>query len=404
MKHTVSVGMRVVLCGGLAFFCSFVDRLCWPPVIPMASSELGLTAAQAGGFMSAFFLGYLLTQLPGGILADRLGTRKVLIVSLFSMGVFTLSTAWVSGYWSGLFLRFLAGIGSGAILAATVKGVYDHFAPTRRATAMGLFMASSPLGLLVANIMSPLLAASYGWRTSFLSAGCLTLLVWLFSWMLLPKSVEATNALRDSQRPNNKVWLLLANRNLILTAFAGFFAMWGTWGTLTWVNTYMHQSLGLSLKESGQIMALFGLGSLVGQPLAGWLADFFPQHRRQIGMGILSCFAILLWLFGTNQAPHHLLLLAPLLGAGAFTFGPVLNTFISELVEAHQVGTAIGLCNGIWQLGSVLSPLITGLVLDKTGSYQWVFSVLATGPLLAVLLFALIGTGESNPHETVKIR
>lgn len=392
MKRTLSVAIRVVLCGGLAFFCSFVDRLCWPPVIPMASSELGLTATQAGGFMSAFFGGYLLTQLPGGILADRLGTRKVLVVSLFLMGIFTLSTAWVSGYWSGVFLRFLAGIGSGAVLAATVKGVYDYFGPTRRATAMGFFMSSSPLGLLVANIMSPLIAASHGWRTSFLVAGCLTLLVWVFSWLILPRSVETTKSTRDYQRPNNNVWLLLANRDLILTAVAGFFAMWGTWGTLTWANTYMHQSLGLSLKQSGQIMAFFGLGALIGQPLAGCLSDRFPQHRRQVGMAILACFAILLWLFGTNQDSQQLLILTPLLGAGAFIFGPVLNTFISELVESHQVGTAIGLCNGVWQLGSVISPITAGLFLDKTGSYQWVFGVLAAGPVLAVLLFALVRT------------
>ena len=109
-------------------------------------------------------------------------------------------------------------------------------------------------------------------------------------------------------------------------------------------------------------------------------------------MTILACFAILLWLFGTNQDSRQLLILAPLLGAGAFIFGPVLNTFISELVESHQVGTAIGLCNGVWQLGSVISPITAGLVLDNTGSYQWVFGVLAVGPVLAVLLFALVRT------------
>ena len=390
MKKTLSIAIRVVLCSGLAFFCYFVDRLAWPPIIPIASQELGLTATQAGGFMSAFFLGYLLTQLPGGILVDRLGTRKVLIVSLFLMGVFTLSTAWVPDYWSGIILRFFTGIGSGAVLSSAVKGVYDHFKPTHRATAMGFFMASSPLGLLIANIMSPLIAATHGWRTSFLAAGCLTLLIWLLTWLLLPKSLETINVVNKQQKANDNLWLLLRNTNLILTAVAGFFAMWGTWGTLTWANTYMHQSLGLSLKHSGEFMALFGLGALIGQPLAGWFSDLFPHHRRQVGMGILTCFAILLWLFGTNQDNRQLIILVPLLGAGAFTFGPILNTFISELVEPHQVGTAIGLCNAIWQLGSVISPITAGLFLDKTNSYEWVFGVLATGPMLAVLLFALV--------------
>ncbi len=393
MAQNQSTAIKIVLCGGLAFFCSFIDRLSWPPVIPMASRELGLTAAQAGGFMSAFFLGYLLTQLPGGMLADRLGTRKVLLTSLFFMGIFTLGMTWVPGFWTGTVLRFLAGIGSGAVLAASVKGVYDHFGPTRRATAMGFFMASCPLGLLVANLLAPVIAAGYGWRASFLAAGGFTLLVLAISWQVLPRPAETRHPAATGAGGGNTLRTLAGNRALMLTAVAGFFAMWGTWGTLTWANTYMHQSLGLSLKQSGQVMAVFAAGALLGQPLAGWLADRLPRHRRQVGMAILACFALLLWLFGNNQDTRQLVILAPLLGAGSFIFGPVLNTFISELVAPPQVGTAIGFCNAVWQLGSVISPLTAGYFLDLTGDYAWAFAVLAAGPLLAVLLFALVRPG-----------
>ncbi len=399
MERNLSTAIKIVFCGGLAFFCSFIDRLSWPPVMPMASRELGLTAAQAGGFMSAFFLGYLLTQLPGGMLADRLGTRKVLLGSLFFMGIFTIGMAWIPGYWTGTVLRFFAGIGSGAVLAASVKGVYDHFGPDRRATAMGFFMASSPLGLLMANLLSPMIAASYGWRSSFTAAGGFTLLVLAISWLVLPRQTKARHqATSTAVAGGNTLRTLVGNRDLMLTAAAGFFAMWGTWGTLTWANTYMNQCLGLSLQQSGQIMAMFGLGALIGQPLAGWLADFLPRSRRQVGMTILALFAVLLWVFGNNQDSGQLVVLAPLLGAGAFVFGPVINTFISELVSAPQVGTAIGLCNGVWQLGSVISPLTAGFFLDITGNYTWAFAVLAAGPFLAVLLFAFVRS--SGVHES----
>lgn len=396
MERSLFTAIKIVFCGGLAFFCSFVDRLSWPPVIPLATRDLGLTAAQAGGFMSAFFLGYLLTQLPGGMLADRLGTRKVLLTSLGLMGLFTIGMTWIPGFWTGTVLRFFAGIGSGAVLAAAVKGVYDNFGPTRRATAMGFFMASSPFGLLIANLLSPMIAASYGWRSSFLAAGSFTLLALAISWLTLPRPAKTCPRAKDRPADSrNTLRTLFRNRALMLTAVAGFFAMWGTWGTLTWANTYMHQCLGLSLQQSGRIMAMFGVGALIGQPLAGWLADRFPLHRRQVGMAILACFALLLWLFGNNQDTSRLLVLAPLLGAGAFIFGPVLNTFISELAEPSQVGTAIGFCNGVWQLGSVISPLTAGLVLDMAGNYTWAFTTLAAGPLLAVLLFALVPSRRS---------
>lgn len=392
MKKKIDhAGKIVVLCGGAAFFCSFIDRLAWPPVIPLASKELGLTGAEAGGFMSAFFFGYLLTQVPGGMLADRWGTRRILLISLVLMGLFTVSITWIPDYLTGLAMRFLAGLGSGAVLAASVKGVHDYFDPARRATAMGFFMASGPLGLLVANLMSPAIAASYGWRMSFLMAGIVTLLVWILSWKLLPRRGIVQLASREGN-PVYGLGELFKSRDLMLTAGAGFFAMWGTWGTLTWANTYMSQSLGLTLQQSGQMMAVFGFGALVGQPLAGWLADRYLKRRRQTAMVILAVFAILLGLFGSNRDTGLLLVLIPLLGAGSFIFGPVLNTFISELVSPRQVATAVGLCNGIWQIGSLVSPLTAGLILDWTGSYSAAFSVLAAGPLMAVAILAMVRT------------
>lgn len=392
MKPKNKIALQVVFCGGLAFFCSFIDRLAWPPVIPVAAKELGLNGAQAGGFMSAFFLGYLLTQLPGGILADRLGTRKVLLFSLVIMGLFTLLMSQAQDFSSGILLRFFAGLGSGGVLAAAVKGVYDYFEPRYRATAMGFLMASGPLGLLTANLAAPVLAARLGWRYSFVFAGLFTLLSWLMARQLLPahqSSPTLPPSFQKSQR--QEFWAFLANKQLIITAAAGFFAMWGTWGTLTWANAYMHQGLGLSLQQSGQAMALFALGALMGQPLVGWISDQFPRKRRQTGMIILGLFSVLLWLFGNNQEVKKLLFLTPLLGAGAFIFGPVLNTYISELMEGHQVATAIGFCNGIWQLGSLISPVAAGALLDYTGYYSWAFAVLAAGPMIAVFLLATVG-------------
>lgn len=378
----------MVFCGGLAFFCSFIDRLSWPPVIPLAAKELGLSGAQAGGFMSAFFFGYLLTQLPGGLLADRLGTRKVLLYSLVLMGLFTLGMNWVFDFYSGMFLRFFAGLGSGGVLAAAIKGVYDYFPQKQRATGMGFLMASGPMGLMTANLTAPALAGLYGWRVSFIAAGICTLLAFFFAWRLPSSCKIIYNKGVIENNPSH--WDFLRNTNVLLAAIAGFFAMWGTWGTLTWANVYMHKVLGLSLIKSGQGMAIFAVGALVGQPVAGWISDQLANYRRQVSMVIFILFSLSLWLFGNNQNAANLIFLMPLLGVGAFVFGPVLNTYISEMVKGHQVATTIGFCNGIWQLGSLLSPVAVGGLLDYSGNYQWVFAMLAAGPLLAVVFLALI--------------
>ena len=239
--------------------------------MPLAMQELSLNKAEAGSFMSIFFLGYLLTQIPGGILADRFGIRKILILSLLLTGGFTLAFAGVEGYSGGLLLRFLAGLGSGAIMATAVKGVYDSFSPANRATAMGVFMTSLPAGLMLANLLSPWVAVHAGWRGSFIVAGCLTLLSMGVAWRLLPQTTVVIH--QDGFQPGKTLRLQLQNRRLLITALAGFMAMWGTWGVLTWNNSFLHQGMGLTIEKSGGMMALFGLGALIGQPLAGKLAS-----------------------------------------------------------------------------------------------------------------------------------
>jgi MFS family permease len=316
----------------------------------MASRELGLTAAQAGGFMSAFFLGYLLTQLPGGMLADRLGTRKVLLISLLFMGIFTLGMAWVPGFWTGVILRFIAGVGSGAVLAAAVKGVYDHFGPTRRATAMGFFMASSPLGLLVANLLAPAIAAGFGWRASFLAAGGFTLLVLAVSWQVLPRRRRAPPR-RRLRAGGNTLRTLIGNRELMLTAVAAFSHV-GHLGDAD-LGEHVHApEPGAVLKQSGQIMAVFAAGPARQPWPAGWPTAFpVPPAGRHGHSRLLRPAAV-----AVRHQPGYPTACYPgtLLGAGSFIFGPVLKPSSANWCAA-QVGTAIGFCNAVWQLGSVIS-------------------------------------------------
>ncbi|MBU2702966.1 MFS family permease [Sporomusaceae bacterium BoRhaA] len=115
-----SIQIGVFLIVWFAFTLSFVDRLAWPPIMPLASKKLGLSAKQAGSYMTAFYTGYILTQIPGGLLTDRFGYRKVLLSSFLLMGLFTGLMGLTTSYEQGLVFRLLAGIGSGAVMAASV--------------------------------------------------------------------------------------------------------------------------------------------------------------------------------------------------------------------------------------------------------------------------------------------
>ncbi|MCK9911182.1 hypothetical protein MXD81_18675, partial [Microbacteriaceae bacterium K1510] len=85
-----------------------------------------------------------------------------------------------------------------------------------------------------------------------------------------------------------------------------------------------------------------------------------------------------------------LYLVAALLGIFAFVYSPIMNNFVGELVSPRLVGTATGFVNTIWQLGSLISPLAVGAVLDATDSYFLAFLTLAIGPILAALIILLV--------------
>jgi len=394
---STQIGVLIILWA--AFLLSFVDRLSWAPIMPMASKDLGLNAKQAGSYMTAFYFGYVLTQLPGGLMTDRFGYRKVLLGSFLVMGAFTALMGTVNSYETGLIFRVLAGLGSGAIFSACIRGIFDWFPSKGRATAVGFFMTASSLGVSVVNLLVPTVAGSYGWHASFFVSGALPIFALVFAWFMLKERSDAKE--RAKAQATASFWIdikvLLKNRNLMITSFAGFCAMWATWGTATWANTYMNKAMNLSLVQAGYMMTLYGLAALLCKPIAGVLADIFGNKKKILMFWMLIFFGPLLILFSMNSSLSLLYIIAPLLGIAAFVYSPVMNTFIGELVELRLVGSATGLVNTIWQLGSLLSPLVVGMVLDATQNYLYAFTALAAGPVVAA--FAILMVREKATAE-----
>jgi MFS family permease len=381
----------ILLIVWLAFLFSFVDRLSWPPVMPIASKVLGLSAKEAGSYMTAFYIGYVVTQLPGGLLTDKYGYRKVLIGSFLIMGIFTALMGTITSYQQGFIYRVLAGAGSGAIFSACVRAIFDWFPDQSRGTAMGFLITASSLGLSVTNSFVPILARDHGWQFSFFIAGLLPLGTLVFAWLLLKERTLIKD--RKSQSSSafwQEIFRLTQNRGLIITALAGFCAMWATWGVATWANTYINKSFNLSLVQVGAVMSTYGIAALLCKPIAGLLHDLLIGKRKYLLSVVLILFGILLLWFGANKSMRVLYILAPLLGIAAFVYSPVMSTLVGELVPPNLVGTAIGLVNAIWQLGSLISPLAVGAVIDATNNFFYAFAVLAIGPIAGAFIILYI--------------
>ena len=364
------------------YLLSFTERLALPPVLPLIAKDLNLSAAQAGSYMTAFYIGYVCTQLPGGLLTDRFGYRRVLIGSLLAIGGSTALMYTVSSYEMGFFFRVLAGVGSGSVFSSCMRAIFEWFPGKGRGTAVGILQTATSFGLMFANLLVPFVSREHDWRVAFLVTGILPLFVLGFAWLFLKErnTIEERAVKRQTQPAEfwKDVLSLTKNRNLMVLALSGFFAMAATWGTATWANTYMNKSLHVSLVTAGALMSTYGLAGALCKPISGMLSDIFYNKKKYLISILLFCLVPSLLWFGSNTNAQILYILVPILGVFAFVYSPVMNTLIGELVPLRLAGTAAGFINACWQLGSLFAPFTIGLALDlSNNNYFYAFAILA---------------------------
>ena len=278
----------------LTFLISFVMRLSWASLMPIVNEALSFTPQMGTAYLSAFYMGYAIMVLPGGILADRIGYRYTILVSLLAMAVITALMSTIDNYTYGWVLRFLLGIVSGPVQASCLSAIGDYFGPNQRGAAVGIFMSCTSLGLTTVNLYAPYVATNYGWQNAFLLTAVLPILVFILSYFTVRKPSAEILAQRESEasaasahigeKTSLKENLLhvLKNRNICCLAFAGFFATGATWAVAQWSNLYMVKQLGVNAIYAGHVMSAFGLAALIAKPTIGILSDILPIKKNHL--------------------------------------------------------------------------------------------------------------------------
>jgi len=374
----------VLLIAWLSFLISFIDRLTWANVAVSAGASLGLSVAELGVFVTAFYAGYVICNGLGGIASDRVGGRLTLAVSMLTLGVCTFLFGFTKSIFMGIVLQALMGLAAGADYASCVKLIVNWFDRGSRGRAMGILLIASSLGVTVTNAIVPTLAGSLGWQGVYHVLGVITLVVGILAFVLLRDRPPGQQAAATPP-----IGPLLRDRNVILLGLTGFAAFWGTWGFTFWANALMVRGHGLSAVEAGFVMTLVGIAAILGKPIIGFLSDWWGRPKW-LTIGILTLFTVMLLVFGTLTEKTAFQLAAPLLGIGVFVYSPLLAVMVAEAAGAALAGSATGLTAGFWQLGSVIVPLVVGFVFQATGSFMAAMAALAAGPALGVICMFLV--------------
>lgn len=385
----------VLLMAWLAFLVSFIDRLIWTNVSGQAAGSYGLSLATLGVFVTAFYVGYVVSQITTGLLADRFGPRLTLACALVPLGVLTAAFGQTTSLTAGLALQALMGLAAGADCAAGVKLIVAWFDRAERGRAMGLFMTSTSLGVVLTNAIVPQALNIVAWPSVYLFAGVVTSILGCLCYLIIRDNPSTEQAPKlDWQDVRG----LMGNRQYLFIVLAGAGGVWGTWGYAIWASALMTRGLQFSAVVSGGIVAVFGITAILGKPAIGWLSDLLGGRRKALVAGDLFLFSALLLLTGTLRTESQFWLIAPFLGLAAFAYSPLSNAMAAE-AGGTAAATAYGLSAGIGSIGATVVPLAVGFGFDATGSYEAAFTTLAAGPLLGGLSMLAVREIRSTATE-----
>jgi sugar phosphate permease len=382
----------VLLLCWISFTMTSVDRSTWGPASIVVGEHLAVPLASLGAFATAYYVGYVISNAGGGIFADRLGGRLMLSVSLFLAGAFMMVFGSTTSAAMGIAVQAIVGLFAGADYSAGVKLISSWFPPEKLGLAMGIFTSATSLGTAIANAVVPSLIASAGWQASYHLFGALSMVTAVVCYVFVRPGPTTGAAIREQGSFLTDMRSLARNRNLVLVGLAGFGGFWGTYGFVTWSNTLMVKGHHISPTKAGIVVVVFATAAVIAKPLIGLVADFFGGARKVPAIIMFALFAATLVLFGSVGEVSMLLWIAPVLGVAAYGYTPLLVALTPRLVPATLTGSAAGIINAVWQIGSVLVPLAVGTVFQATHSFTAAFLTLAAGPLAGILL--MLGVRE----------
>ncbi|CAG9465270.1 unnamed protein product [Pedinophyceae sp. YPF-701] len=403
---------RIVIPTALALMLCNMDRICMSVAILPLSTAMGWAPSVQGVVQSAFLWGYTATQLIGGALADRFGGKAVLAagVAWFSAASLLLPAALSAPVAAaGLSLpavlaaRAAVGLGEGVVLPSMNALVARLVAPSRRATALGACFGGFHSGNLVGLVLSPLILQTLGWQWLFLIFGLLgapLLLMWQKVVPEVPRA-EAPGGGAGAAQPS--LAQLLRSPAVWAIAAANTVNHWGYFFYLNWMPTYFTRALGLDMGASSFASFVAWLAMAVGSSLSGVIADGMVRRgtptlavRRILqSLSFLAPAATLTVIAaaGTSLTPFAAtaLLTAVLSLKSLGQAGFVAN--MSDIAPT-AAGKVFGVCNTLGCLSGTASAVVTGVVVEKTGSFSPIFQATAALYLVGTLVFCLFSSAD----------
>ncbi|MEJ2866714.1 MFS transporter [Actinomycetospora sp. OC33-EN08] len=398
------------------------DVVAYGAALPFLLAHPGweVTTAQAGLLGSLTPVGMLVGAVVVGLLTDRLGRRRLVLVSTAVFSVAMLLCGLAPGVVLFGIGRLLVGLGVGGVLPSIAALVYEYSAPGRHHVNTALAFAGVGVGGALAAVVAAVFGPDLGFRVVYLVGGGAALVVLPLALRFLPESLvylrsrgrdgEATRwaarlgvsevAAEEPAAARSGVGVLFSRSYrtttvmFCLTTFASLLVLFGLY---TWLPQLM-RSAGYELGSALTFLIVLNLGTAVGPLLLGGLADRFGSRVVTAGSFLLAVVGISVL---SQPLPSVLLYVAVVL-AGIGTVGTqiLINVFIASRYPVDVRATAIGVALSVGRIGGIVGPLYGAFLLTTQLPLPVLFLAFAAPALLGAVLVASIPRAGATRPET----
>ncbi|MBF9000283.1 MFS transporter [Vibrio nitrifigilis] len=414
-KNTISNyrwGIMILIL--VAAIINYFDRANLSIANTTIAKEFGLSSTEMGLLLSAFLWPYALANLPAGWLVDRFGPKKIFSYGLTLWSAVTVIAGFTSGFGMLYATRVLLGVAESPFFTTGIKVTDMWFSDKERGFPTSIINTGSQIANAVAPPLLTVLLLTLGWRGMFVAIGLMSIpviVVWL-KYFRHPttKEMDVIHAEDDApaepQHMESVKWGdLFKQRNTWFMIIGNFSIMFTIWVYLTWLPSYLENSMGLSVQETGWVAALPFLCGILGVLCGGSISDYLVRKgvkavtARKVPIVAGAAFA------ACSVAPiafvHNYTLSIALLSLGYF-FSQLpqgaIWTLASDIAPRSQVSSLGAIQNFGGFLGAACAPIVAGMVLDATGNFTDVFILGACLLMIGAISYAFFVRPTSEKH------
>lgn len=401
----------------MGWLFSFLDRMVIGIALPFIGAEFQIDAATQGLILSTFFAGYALFQIPGGMLADKFGPRRVMAIAIAWWSIFTSITGLVATFPILLFCRFVFGVGEGSFPGASWKTISLYFPPSERATATAIQSSVNTLGPAIASLVAAGIIAAYGWRTVFISLGIPGLFIALAIYFYIKdnpakhphmtaeeiKELNVASVVKvgDTKPAGKSISFkdFLKTPILWQMVFIWFLFDITFWGFVSWLPSYLMKVRGFSLLKTGIYGSLPFFVGTVGMLIGGFLSDRFKGKRKWLFIPNTLIASFFLYMTYSVAWPDMAVVYQCVAAFFMFIAFAAFWGLVVDSIPPAIMGSSSGTVNFGGQVAGFISPFVMGYLIDLNGgSFDMAFIFLIIAAIASTLVALTVKNSDTTAH------